>query len=309
MPSSPAPTPGALTRTVAPLAPLAIALLVGHAILPSGGTGPTTVVNPADPTAPVKCGEVADFRQCHTTYPSGCSDSANYDGYLNVLKNQETTTPPVSSAVRFLTSLQDYQALESQTPPELNRSNHISFKDQLDKLGEKKVFGVIGYLYYAKESGKESSNCELGDHDAVDYHIGIGFDSTIAKQLTPSKQPAGAQMKTLEQTSVIVEMTPHYRFFYHPNWNIDVVKSVIGRQVRVTGQLMIDSEHNNATQNCGFSKADLTKCWRASSWELHPVMQFQVCKSDKCDATSGDWAELDQVSTPASKEATPGPAA
>lgn len=298
MPSSGAQTPGAMARNVAPFAPLAIALLASHAILPSGGAGPTEGVNPSNLGAAIKCGEVADFRQCHTDYPTGCSDSGNYDGYLNLLKNQDTPPPPLQSAVRFLTSLQDYQALESQTPPELNRNNHISFKEQLDKLGEEKIFGVIGYLYYAKESGKESSNCELGDDDAVDYHIGIGFDETVAKQLSPGKMPTGAQLKSLEQTSAIVEMTPHYRFFYHPNWDIEAVRAVIGRQVRVTGQLMIDSEHNNASQNCGFPKSDLSKCWRATAWELHPVMQFQVCKSGKCDATSGDWAELDQVAAP-----------
>ena len=301
MPSSPevvpVPVPGATTgttaRAVLPFVPLAIALLASRALIPSTGPAPAnptfaSTVSTTDPSAPAKCGEVGDFRQCHSDYPSGCSLSAAYDGYLNLLKNQDVPPPPPSRAERYLTSLQDYRALEAGTPTELSKRNHSQFKDQLAKLGEGQIYGIVGYLYYAKESGKESSNCELGDHDAVDYHIGIGFDP----QLAPTGKAKGQELKNLEQNSVIVEMTPHYRFNYHPDWDIDAVLSAVGKQVRVVGQLIIDSEHNNAAQNCGFSNPDMAKCWRASSWELHPVMQFQVCASGTCTATLGDWVEL-----------------
>ncbi|MGI8741914.1 MAG: hypothetical protein ACR2NN_04975 [Bryobacteraceae bacterium] len=289
-----------MMRTVAPFVPVALALLASHAVIPSAESHLASTVNPVHPEAPAKCGELADFRQCHSDYPSGCSLSAGYDGYLNLLKNQDMPPPPPANAVRFLTSLQDYQALEAATPADLSRDNHLQFKDQLAKLGEGQIYGVVGYLYYAKESGKESSNCELGDHDAVDYHIGIGFDPSLA----PKTKPTGAQLKNLEQNSAIVEMTPHYRFDYHPNWNIQAVQDVAGKKVRVVGQLMIDSEHNNASQNCGFQGANRATCWRATSWELHPVMQFQVCNSGECTASSGDWIELDQAA-PAATPAAP----
>ena len=286
-------TRGTTSRTLLPFVPLAIALLASRAVIPSTGpasTKPTfaPTVSSTDPSTAAKCGEVADFRQCHSDYPSGCSLSAGYDGYLNVLKNQDVPPPPPSNAVRYLTSLQDYRALEAGTPTDLSKANHSQFKDPLAKLGEGQIFGIVGYLYYAKESGKESSNCELGDHDAVDYHIGIGFDPKLA----PPGKPKGKDLKNLEQNSVIVEMTPHYRFNYHPDWDMDAVMSAMGKQVRVVGQLIIDSEHNNAAQNCGFNNPNLATCWRASSWELHPVMQFQVCSSGTCTATSGDWVEI-----------------
>lgn len=280
-----------MARTVAPFAPVALALLASHALLPSGAGRAAPEIHPTDPSVAAKCEDVADFRECHTEYPNGCSPSAGYDAYLNLLKNQDTPPPPPSNAVRFLTSLQDFQALEAATPADLSRSNHSQFKDQLAKLGEGQVYGVIGYLYYAKQSGKESSNCELADPEAVDYHIGIGFDPNLA----PKGKLTGAELKNLEQNSVIVEMTPHYRFNYHPNWDIQTVQSAAGKKVRVIGQLMIDSEHNNATQNCGFKAANRATCWRATSWELHPVMQFQVCGSGECTATSGDWVELDKA--------------
>lgn len=238
----------------------------------------------------MKCEEVEDFKACHSEYPSGCSPSGGYDGYLNLLKNRDT--PPGSSdVVRYLTSLQDYAALDAKTPADLTAKNHSQFKDQLAAAGEGQIFGVAGYLYYAKQSGKESSNCELGEPDAVDFHIGIGFDP----QLAPSKPVKGATEKKLEQNSVMVEMTPHYRFNYHPDWTIELVESVVGKKVRAIGQLMIDSEHNVASQNCGLKGANMSTCWRASTWELHPVMQFQVCNSGDCTATSGDWIDLDKL--------------
>ncbi len=293
-PPAPPARPGTLTRTVAPFAPLAIALLASRALIPSGGPhAAPPAVSSAPPDAAVKCAEVPDFRQCHSEYPTGCSLSGGYDGYLNLLKNRDTPPPSSAEVIRYLTSLQDYAALEKATPPELSRDNHSHFQDQLAKLGEGQIFGVVGYLYYAKQSGKESSNCELGDSEAVDYHIGIGFDP----QLAPTGKVSGAQEKTLEQSSVIVEMTPHYRFNYHPDWNIDAVTAAIGKKVRVVGQLMIDSEHNNPSQNCGFTNANTKTCWRASSWELHPVMQFQVCGSGQCTSTSGDWSDLDKPSS------------
>lgn len=287
----PAQPPGSMMRMMAPFVPLAIALLATRALIPYGTGKPAPEANIAEPTVAAKCDDVADFRQCHSDYPNGCSFSGGYDAYLNLLKNQDTPPPPPATATRFLTSLQDFQALEAATPAELNRNNHSEFKDALAKLGEGRVYGVVGFLYYAKESGMESSNCELGAHDAVDYHIGIGFDQS----LIPKHKPTGAQLKTMEQNSVIVEMTPHYRFNYHPDWNIQAVQSAIGQKVRVIGQLMIDSEHNNAQQNCGFKGANTATCWRATSWELHPVMQFQVCKPGDCSASSGDWTELEPV--------------
>jgi hypothetical protein len=42
------------------------------------------------------------------------------------------------------------------------------------------------------------------------------------------------------------------------------------------------------------SAGDLASCWRMSVWELHPVISFQVCKTDGCTQNSTDWVELDQ---------------
>src|SRR5437660_11824820 len=95
---------GAATRTLAPFAPLALALLVGSAVIPGSKTPP---VDSSNPSASASCEEgIENFTECHSTYPTGCSRTGRYDGYLNILKNQEP--PRESKPVRVFTSLKDY---------------------------------------------------------------------------------------------------------------------------------------------------------------------------------------------------------
>jgi hypothetical protein len=246
----------------------------------------------------VKCDDVQDFRDCHARFRTGCSKSAGYDPYLNLLKNNLDPPDPDSSPVRFLAK-KDFEALDEATPTDLDRSNHIDFKNELDRQGEGKIFGLVGYLYYAKKTGAESSNCQLDSDDEegsnVDYHIGIGFDDNLAKRLASGNNLTAADRKALQQKSVIVEMTPHYRATFETDkWTIDALRQIVGKQVRVVGQLIIDSEHNVRSQNCAIAETNKQKqtCWRASVWELHPVTQFEFCKAESCTQNSSEWAEL-----------------
>jgi hypothetical protein len=285
-----------VARHVAPFAPVALAL-ASHIVAP---TKPAVTAPPAAAGAPVavKCEEVSDFHACHSNYPTGCSPSAGYDAYLNFLKNQLIPPPAATASLQSL-SQADFRSLDHNTPQQVggHSNNHAQFKDQLAQLGEGKVFGMVGYLYYAKLSGAESSNCELAADDAegtnVDYHIYIGFDPALAGKLRSKQALSPEEKKAITQTSIIVEMTPHYRSAYEEGvWTLDALKQVVGSQVRVAGQLMADSEHNVAGQNCALGLTPA--CWRASVWELHPVTGFQVCKdnSNNCSSGSSSWAEL-----------------
>ncbi len=298
-------TGGHIVRHVAPFVPIAIALLLGRSLLsptggiPAGGAPAGAAGAPGMPV-PAKCDEVSDFMDCHSRFPTGCSASAGYDAYLNLLKNQLIQPSAAANPVKFLVQ-QDFVDLDSKTPTGLSGSNHADFKDELSTLGEGQIFGLVGYLYYAKPSGVESSNCQLPNDDTigtnVDFHIGIGFDSALADSIRAKTPLTPAQSKDVTQTSVIVEMTPHYRFeFENGQWTIDAIKKMLGRQVRIIGQLLVDSEHNIASQNCALATTDKQKssCWRASTWELHPVIQFEVCKktSGSCGNSAADWEKL-----------------
>ncbi|HEX4960540.1 MAG TPA: hypothetical protein VF173_06855 [Thermoanaerobaculia bacterium] len=290
-------SPGVVSRRVAPFAPLAIALLAQTALLGGGGTTAT----PADhgPDTAAVCGdEIPTYQECHSEYPTGCSKAANYDPFLNLLKNQ--LTAPTVAPLRLL-GRDDFGKLEQGLPPALTKSNHEVFKDDLAALGDGRVVGVVGYLYYAKKGGKESSNCQLENPDDIDFHIGIGFDPALAAKLgsKDKKQKVTPEDHTvMNQTSVIVEMTPHWRAQFRPEWKIEALTLAIGHQVRVAGQLLVDNEHFAPHDDCAFPGAGST-CWRASVWELHPVTRFEVCNtSTPCTETSGGWVDLEDFASP-----------
>jgi hypothetical protein len=291
MPTRKKPTSNGGVKILGGFAPLALALLVGNSVLPSAKK-PELVKNFETSSAPAVCEEPpTDYQECHSEYPTGCSAAGRYDGYLNLLKNS-IAQPKATAAATYLTEA-DFSNLERSTPKELSKNNHGDLKDDLAKLGEGQTVGIVGYLYYAKATGAESSNCGLTAPDDVDYHIGIGFDPKVAAIAT--KKMTAAEKAQLTQDSVIVEMTPHYRGTFQPNWTLDALKAVIGRQVRVEGQLLIDSEHYVGSQDCGITGSDKSKCWRASAWELHPVTKFQVCTAESCENNSSEWAELDEA--------------
>jgi hypothetical protein len=275
-----------------------------------GGAGLAANVPSGEPSrdnaVAVQCDDVLDFQDCHSRFPTGCSQAAGYDADLNFLK--DLLIPPTSTTtaqVKFL-GQQDYQNLEANTPDGLSRGNHADFKDALSGLGEGQSFGLVGFLYYAKPSGVESSNCQLADTDPpegtnVDYHIGIGFDPSLAQQASSfpdTDTVPKALLKTLEQNSVIVEMTPHSRFNFEAGiWTIENVRKAVGKQVRVVGQLLVDNEHFSPSQDCAKAAAakDQRSCWRLSVWELHPVTQFQVCNAASCASDDANWVELNAL--------------
>jgi len=285
-------------RHVAPFAPLALALLMNAipASTPAANNSALIHQDIPDNVTAVACEDnIADFEACHDNYPTGCSKAAGYDAYLNYLKNLTPSAP--SGGTNFL-SQADFDNLNAGTPATLGQdNNHSEFKDQLAKLGEGSQRGIIGYLYYFEATGAESSNCELTGPDAeggnVDFHIGVGFDENLASQVNTANPPKPP--KKLEQQSVIVEMTPHYRARFESGiWTLANLKAALGHKVRVVGQLLVDSEHNKPADNCALdgSAAQRNHCWRYSIWELHPVTIFEYCQDNSCTQNSNNWIVL-----------------
>jgi hypothetical protein len=276
-------------RHVAPFAPLALALAMNAvpSSTPATGSELSEQDIPDNITA-VKCEEnIADFQECHANYPTGCSKAAGYDAYLNYLKNLTPTAP--TGGVNFLNQ-SSFDNLNAKTPSDLGQSNnHATYKEQLAQMGEGQQVGLVGYLYYYQATGAESSNCELTGPDSeggnVDFHIGIGF----------KPQPQGATKHDLQDSSVIVEMTPHYRAQFHEGvWTLANLKQAQGHKVRIMGQLLVDSEHNKPMDNCALqgTAAQKNRCWRYSIWELHPVTVFEYCEDDSCTEASGSWIPI-----------------
>lgn len=281
---------GALT-SVAALAPLAIGL--GSMVtVPKPMTEPAANVANAIATVenatPAVCGEVEDSNDCHSRFPAGCNAAGRYDAALSFLKDQ-TEFPPNPQG--FLTKA-DFLNKEGAIPSTLGKNNHKDLATQLATMGEGRVFSTVGYLYKIKQENGETSNCELMTPDAVDYHMYIGYDAKRAAAFASNKAKAGLAD---EGDAVIVEITPHYRERFHPEWEFDTLNKQVGKQVRVTGQLLADNEHFVKGQDCALGKS--ATCFRATIWELHPVTGFEICEKGDCTATTGTWTEITPLST------------
>jgi hypothetical protein len=295
--------PGVVSRRILPFAPVALAV-AAQALGGGGGGGAPT---PSDAQAAV-CGDhIAGFEDCHATYPTGCSQKPNYDGYLNYLKNQLFN--PDAAPAHYMT-VAELAAKEGSLPAALGKANHGQFKDELKtKLGDGEVAGLTGYLYYSKPGGVESSNCKLSGAEDIDFHIGIGPDATLAGKIAGKQNLTTEESRRLKTESVIVEMTPHWRATFRPQWDLDKLKAVAGRQVRLVGQLLADNEHHDTHDDCGLQDHG-NACWRASIWELHPVTRFQVCGTGACkpdDAgPDSNWEDLEGPAPEAGQSAPPG---
>jgi hypothetical protein len=221
------------------------------------------------------CDDAVSGATCHQKYPTGCSKSGKYDAYLNFLKNRI----PEGAAKRVL-GFTDFMKLEERTP--LLVGHNAEQAELLASLGEGSVVSTIGYLYRALASGAESANCQLTGEENTDVTLHVGF--------TPLKHPGSASTAD-NQSTIVAEITPQYRAQKHPEWKLAQLRSLEGRQIKLVGQLMLDTEHANARDDCGAPNGKNVACWRASAWEIHPITDLFVCgkKTGTCDAASPEW--------------------
>jgi hypothetical protein len=255
-----------------------------------------------------QCGDVSTLADCHPAFPTGCTHSQHprYDPYLNFLKNQQITRALAPARVLDINNLTD---LEKHIPSGMlgRGAKHADFASQLAELpngiGEGNIYGVVGFLYFVENTAVtshhrgETCNCQLQGAGTFDFHLGIGFDSAVAQELRqnpPTHDPKNPGVA--EKTSIVVEITPHTR---DPKWTVSRLNRQRGKQVKVIGQLMLDSGHVKEADDCAFMEEDTDdSCWRASAWELHPVTQFFVCKvQNNCTASSpdSDWNRLEDM--------------
>jgi uncharacterized protein YgiM (DUF1202 family) len=250
-----------------------------------------------------QCEDVTDYESCHKSYAEGCTDSSKpntYDAFLSYIKNL-LPTPDSSEAesVGSLNSLANFQAFDKQSIAlGIGKQKQVPFAGQLADIGQGNFYTATGYIYYAIVGGVETCNCKLTNPTDRDFHIGLGFDPSLAEKIRNGEVTNKGKNTDpeVQQTSVIVEMTPHYRGQYHDAWTLPKVQQLEGRQVKIVGQLIVDNEHNTTDQNCAFDDHG-DSCWRGSAWELHPVTQVYVCTAAQpCESASKEgWVQLDAL--------------
>lgn len=194
----------------------------------------------------------------------GCG-GANMDALLNRAKNR-ATAPPTSSVVAM--SLDDIRNL---TQPDTWQGNKN--RDELKGAkGEGQGVSVMGYLWKAKREHGESCNC------------GLDKPGAAGELITDIHMVLVNNMDDAEATSVTAEITPRVRA-KRPKpvtWTASRIRQLQGKFIRVTGYLMLDTEHliHNPLV-------------RATNWEVHPITKLEVCTltQAQCEAGNG-WKNV-----------------
>ena len=162
----------------------------------------------------------------------------------------------------------------------------VSAKDRASKLhdltigtrhiGEGDLVAIVGFIVgRASANAGESANCYLKGASNNDFEFSI--------------VPAA---KATAYEGIVGEMIPQDR---PKDWTLGRLHklSADGRQVLVAGQLMFDTRHLPNPK-----KGTNHESPRVSTWEIHPVTKFLVCKSGTgCDPGHEDqWQPLESIS-------------
>lgn len=201
-----------------------------------------------------------DITDCPDT---GCGPSL--DPLLNQAKNVRT----VNGTAETMT------VKEMQDLPDPVEGYKIGDpRDKITALGEGKLITVEAWALVARKGGGESCNCKLLSVADTDNHI-VLVDPSV-------KNPTLAKNEPKSETA---EFTPRVRLD-HPNLAraklLPLITAGGGKlRVRITGQLMFDSEHSLGLH-----------LKRKNNWEVHPVTGLLYCKKKTC--SESDWKDIEQ---------------
>jgi hypothetical protein len=138
--------------------------------------------------------------------------------------------------------------------------------DDRGKFDERKAVVIEGYVVYAAKQGSvESCNCQSKDKDFQDQHIELA--------LRPD-EPKGGR-------TLVVEITPRIRQLKKlagVNYAHTALAKLKGKKVRVTGWLLYDVEHDNASCNVHPERCGGEGYHRQTCWEVHPVTEIRVVR-------------------------------
>ena len=133
--------------------------------------------------------------------------------------------------------------------------------NDVDRWNMRRAATISGYVADVKVGGVESVNCHTHDPLYRDTHIELTLDP----------------MHDDESKHVIVEVTPQWReqaAKHGLDWTTPGLRrALLGRWIRVTGWLLFDAEHANASENTAKPGAHV---WRATAWEIHPITKIEV---------------------------------
>ena len=201
----------------------------------------------------------------------------------NLMKNRDPVRPLSSEleqldVASFLKKVAAYDAtLNATRRADLDHSR----KDQLRGF-ENQIVSLTGWLNLAYSSKAESANC--GDATFHDWHLEVfaqpmehpprvGDATPIISEVTPrTEKPLYDEgMRLLALAGFLRLLDNTFQATGHPP-----------HKIRVTGYLMWDDLHNDpeavGPKVTMIATDKFHHPWRASAWEIHPVLKLEQLK-------------------------------
>jgi len=200
-------------------------------------------------------------------------------------RNQQKNRSPIDlagikvapfDAATFLAQVAGY---DRQIEKKHRRDLSPAQKEQVITL-EKQIVSITGWLVLAYQGVPETTNCR--SKDFLDWHL----------ELSPESADHPAQLG--DPTPIICEITPRTQtLLYRSGVRIQKLAAFLrlpdnsfaptgskAHRIRVTGYLMWDDEHNKDDSDVGshigwFSNEGYHHPWRATGWEIHPVLKIE----------------------------------
>jgi hypothetical protein len=217
-------------------------------------------------------------------------EAGNASGAIDVARNRAKNRPwrepptdlPVWTIDRFATEARRMDAVlgGQRTRSRLSRVQAESLASF-----ERRIASVTGWIVLAYRTGAESTNCN--SRELVDWHV----------ELFP--RPSDHPPRPGDPTGLITEITPRTEGpLYRAGIRIQRLASFIrfgnnprlrtvptgapARQVRITGYLFWDDQHNGGTDIGPTVRSGggsvYHNPWRISAWEIHPVLRIEEIK-------------------------------
>ncbi len=149
----------------------------------------------------------------------------------------------------------------------LSKSEQNSLEDQ--------GVQIEGYVYkaFSGGSGGESCNCGATKGRLLDTHI----------ELVQSKSDLQGSsnrivVESTSRTRLLAKMGLLNANFSNPtNWSHDnLSRELVGKRVRLKGWLFYDPDHESGAWSVDKKNRYGESNWRATPWEVHPVMSIEV---------------------------------
>lgn len=181
---------------------------------------------------------------------NGCGMAGNARGKqvraLNRLKNRYQRPMP-----------------EDYTRYAVTLGNMLESGDDRKRFTNSEAAEIEGYVRDVVIGGVESCNCNSANPKYRDTHIVLFVDSREKRA----------------SRSVIAEVTPRWREIMRQrgvDWSTDALKKTLkGKWVRIRGWMLYDWQYTDESEN---TNPRGRKNWRATAWEIHPVISIEVLK-------------------------------